>query len=229
MSDLKPHQRGLVLAIFVTVAVVFLPYVRLLMLPLEYLDTHFHELGHAVMGKLAGDDVGNIYVYWAGNGETQIGSSHPILVGSAGYLGAMLIGALTILWARSERGAVTVLRFLALLLLLSMVFFVRGDTVGIVTGIAWVIGLWGLSFLRSGSVLFAAQFVGIQQCLHALQAVFYVVRLGTTTHSDATIVESATGIPATLWALLWAGLSLTVGYTCLRTAWRTVDTPLPLA
>ena len=190
------------------------------MLPLEYLDTHFHELGHATMGKLLGDDVGAITVHWEGNGETEIRSSHELFVGSAGYLGAIFIGALTIVLSRSGKGARLVLKALAIVLLLSMVFFVRGDGVGVATGIGWIFGLWGLSLLPQESALFAAQFIGLQQCLHALQAVFYVVTLGDRVHSDATIVANATGIPPTFWALAWATASIIVGGISLAYAWQ---------
>jgi hypothetical protein len=53
--------------------------------------------------------------------------------------------------------------------------------------------------------VFAAQFVGLQQCLYSLTSLLQVWQISGFTygHSDAKILQQATGVPAIAWASLW--------------------------
>ena len=220
MKKLKPHQRTLLFAITLSVVLWFLPYVRLVLLPLFYLDTHLHELCHAIAGFATGAPVGRIImVYAAGNGDTALPLDHPIIVGSAGYLGAILIGGLVVAFSKTELASRLILRSLSIVLLLSLTFLVKGDMIGIASGGFWVLAHWGLSTLKGGNVIAASQFVGIQQCVNALQAVWYIVQAGSSIQSDAKIVGDATSTTALMWALVWALISFIVGLFSLKIAW----------
>lgn len=48
MPSPQPHQRSLILALIVSIVIGFVPILKVLMFPIDYLDTHFHELGHAL-------------------------------------------------------------------------------------------------------------------------------------------------------------------------------------
>lgn len=225
MRKLQPHQRTMLFALLACIVIGFLPIVRVLIIPIDYLDTHFHELGHALAAVGSGGSVEHIVVRWDGSGETPVSSDQRVLVGSAGYLFAMIVGGLTILFAKNARGAQLTLRTLAIVLAISTVVWVRPqgvemiNTAGIPTGIFWVVALWILGSLKADKVVFAAQFLGIQQCLQALRSVAYLVSVGSSVPSDATIVSNATGLPPIFWSVAWAGASLVVGALCLKLAW----------
>ncbi len=219
MKKLQPHQRTLIYAIVVSIVIAFVPYVSVLLLPVFYLNTHLHELSHALAGYLTGSQVENIHVYAAGNGETFLTTQHPLIVGSAGYIGAIILGGLMIVLSRTETGARSTLRVLSVVLLCSLVVLVRGDMIGELSGALWVIALWGLSLLRGTNVMLVSQFIGLQQCLNALYSVFYLLGRGRDVQSDATIVSNATGLPPMLWSMSWSLLSVLVGVVCLRAAW----------
>lgn len=221
-SNLKPHQIAILIAGVVTVVGFLTPVLHNLFLPLYYLNVHLHEFSHALMTILTGGMVDSIQINGQAGGVTlSAGGSH-WLIGPAGYLGASIIGATIIWFSRSEKSARNVLRALAVLLALGMILWVRGDAWGIFSGVVWVLALFGASmFLKGIPLLFAAQFVGMQQCLNSLTSLYDLVWIsaGSERHSDARIMESYSHIPAIFWAVGWSVVSLSLVVICLRRAW----------
>lgn len=220
----KPHQIALLGAGLVSAGAWAVPLLRTLFLPLLYLNTHLHELCHALAAHLTGGSAMAIYVYANGSGLTPVLGGVLLVVASAGYVGASVVGAGMILGGRTPGGAKTVLRALAVALALSTVLFVRGDTVGLFAGILWVGGLWLMStYLKDRALLFAAQFLGLQQCLNSLQSLYDLLRIsaGGSGHSDAGLMASRSGIPAIVWAVAWCALSLMAIGLAVRRTWAT--------
>ncbi len=218
----KPHQIALLFAGLASAAAWAVPLLRSLMLPLLYLNTHLHELCHALAAELTGGEVQKIVVHADGSGMTPVSGGGLLLLASSGYVGASMIGAAMIFYGRTPSGAKLVLRLLALTLGFSMIVFVRGDAIGVASGLVWVAGLWGLStYLKDRALLFAAQFLGLQQCLNSLQSVYVLMRLSAlgTEHSDAAIMARASHIPAMVWAVSWCILSVAAIGLSVRAAW----------
>jgi hypothetical protein len=208
------------IAALVSLLMWVVPVSGFVLLPLQYLNTHLHEFSHAFMAILTGGEVDNIHVYAAGNGVT-LASGSPFLVSSAGYVGAVILGALAIWFGRTEKGAWVILRVLAILLVFSFIFWVRGDFVGIISGIFWIAVLLGLPAILKGSQLvFAAQFIGMQQCLAAVQALYVLLNISAYGgQSDAQNMANFTGVPAMFWALLWGAIGIVTFYVTLRASW----------
>jgi hypothetical protein len=220
------HQSALLLAGAISLILWVAPVLGFLLLPLQYLNTHLHELCHAISAVATGGEVAEIKVFAAGNGVTLCSGS-PWIVPAAGYLGAVVIGALVILFGRSERGARACLRVIAAGLAFSLVCWVRGDLVGVVSCVGWIVVLFLLSTaLKERDVIFAAQFVGVQQCLMAVQSLYVLFRISAFQgqQSDAENMARYTGIPALFWAVLWGGIGLTALWLTLRLVWAR---PLP--
>ena len=193
------------------------------MLPLIYLNTHVHEFAHALAALASGGSVGSIEVFANGSGVTHVGGGNPLLVGSAGYMGAALLGAAIVYYARNAKNAQNSLRLVAITLAVAMLLFVRGDIVGILTGLFWI-GACAIASakLQGNQAIFAAQFVGVAQCLNSLQSVYTVFKISqsSSTHSDARILEQATLLPAPFWAGAWVLASLgLLGFAMVR-SWK---------
>jgi hypothetical protein len=221
-TKLEGHQVTLLVAALISLVLWVVPYFGFALLPLVYLNTHLHEFSHALVAALSGGDVGTIHVFANGSGVTMASGS-PILVNAAGYLGATIIGGLMILGSRTERGAAITLRTIAVVLLFSLVFWVRGDLVGVVSGFAWMILLFALPSMTKGrNLVFVAQLLGMQQCLASVQALYVLFRISAygEPRSDAGNMAQYTGIPAIFWAMLWGAIGLGVLYATLRSAWK---------
>lgn len=199
------------------------PVVGWALLPVTYLNTHIHELCHALSAVATGGQVARIEVFANGGGVTPVSGGWMPVVAMAGYVGSTIVGAIVTVLGRSDRGARLVLRFLSMALLVSLALWVRSDWLGIVAGAFWVAGLWGLTMLSGPNLLFAAQFIGVQLILASFQSLLvllHVSQLGIG-HSDAVLMSQAAGLPPIVWASVWAGLSACTAYVALKWAWQT--------
>ncbi len=199
-----------------------MPHLRPVVLPLVYLNTHIHELCHALTAVLTGGEAQRILVFADGSGLAPVRGGSILLVASAGYTGAAIIGGLLIAGARTPETARRMLWLTFGFLLFSMVFFVRGDLIGIMSGLFWLAALAAAAWwLRGVQLTFAAQFLGLQQCLTSLQAFLALFTLTATTEvqSDARILEGLSGVPAIAWASGWLVVSILCVGTSLKRAW----------
>lgn len=205
-----------------SVAAWVVPVLSLAALPLQYLNTHVHELFHALAGLATGGQVGRIAVHANGSGATEVFGGNMLAVASAGYVGSVLLGSVILASARTERGARIALGWLGAAVAFSMLVWVRADAVGLVSGAAWaVLLLWGWRKLSGDALLFAAAFLGVQQSLQAIQSLLVLLNLSAypQIQSDAAILGQASGTPPLLWALLWSGLGVTLTALGARRAW----------
>lgn len=199
------------------------PELRILILPLVYYNTHVHELCHALAAVATGGGVQHILVFANGSGVAQITGGWTPAVASAGYVGSTMVGGLVLAWARNETGARRALGAAAVFLGISLVLFVRGDGVGLLSAFGWLVALiLAAARTRGATTIFLAQFIGLQLCLTSLQAFVSLFNVAASIdgHSDAKILEQATGLPDLLWAALWLAMSLVVVWASLRAAWQ---------
>jgi hypothetical protein len=228
--SVRPHQQALLLATLLAVVVWAVPMFTWVMLPLQYLNAHLHETSHALMALLTGGEVQKIQVFADGSGITPVLGGGTFLIASAGYVGAALIGASMVYFGRSERGARFVLRAVAGTLALAMAIWVRGDLIGVLSGVGWIgVLLLSAASLRGLPLLIGVQFFGIQQCLTSIQAVYTVLRISALSegHSDAQILASITGVPAIVWAFTWCAVSGILVLATVRAAWSHHPEPGP--
>ncbi len=230
-TALMPHQTAILCALLVACVGYLVPPIHALFLPLQYLDTHLHEMCHALVAIATGGQPQQIEVFSNGSGVTPIAGGNVFLEASAGYLGATLIGSAMIFFGRTPERARAALFTISGFLALSMVLWVRGDLVGIGAGWFWTVALFCAGwFLRGMPALFVCQLVGIEQCFNAIGAVYELLKISvyTEAHSDAAIVASFTYIPAAVWASLWCLFSLLMVGLTVRKAWvQKVRAPQP--
>jgi len=196
---------------------------RPLELPLIYLNTHIHELCHAVLSVLTGGQVDYILVLANGSGSTPVRGGSTILIASGGYVGTALVGGILLAFSRTPKQATSMLWLTFGFIVSSLVLFVRGDLIGVVSGILWAMALALMASKLSGpKSVFAAQFLGMQMALTSLQAFLVLLKVTsvTETHSDAMILQGVTGIPAMAWALGWTVFGILSIGLALVSAWR---------
>jgi hypothetical protein len=220
---LSGQQSALLGATAVSVVAWFAPVLDLALRPIQYLNTHVHEFCHAVAAVATGGSAQEILVHADGSGQTPVAGGAIIVIASAGYVGAAILGALLIAYGTDEKRAKTLLLSLAGLMALSMLVWVRGDVAGILWGGFWTLVLTGLGFLLQGkAAVFAVQFVGVQQCLNALLSIVTLLQISLVTQgpSDAMLMEKYSGVPAIAWAGIWSLMGVCAIVLALREAWR---------
>lgn len=203
----------------------FVPILQWPMLPLQYLYTHLHELGHAFMALATGGSDIMIFVHADGSGVTTSRGGSQLLVSPAGYIGATAMGAVLLAMSRTVTGAQRGFQGLFALMFLGMLMWIRIGTdglVGFLTGLAFTIALGFLAFRKpAGYTQWIAQFLGVFLSLSSIRAVLITLHIGGVAmgEDDAMILQRTTGIPAVLSAILWTAASLALAWWGLQRAW----------
>jgi hypothetical protein len=203
-------SKAFFLSVALSIVLPFIPFLKWGLLPFDLLNTHLHELFHALATIVSGGQVERIEVYSTGAGVTLSRGGFVPLILMSGYLGASLFGASMVMACRSERASMIWLRILGGMVLGSNILWVRGDIVGFALGVAWPIVIFFCSSrLKGESLLFAAQFLAVQQCLNSVKSLRDLVLLsGSEITTDAQMLANETHIPSIVWASIWMIVSL---------------------
>jgi len=102
---LRADQSSLLGATALALALQWVPILRPLSLPFIYLNTHLHELMHAIATVLTGGMAGRIEVYADGSGVTLSAGGFMPIIASAGYMGSMLAGTGLLMASRTPESA----------------------------------------------------------------------------------------------------------------------------
>ncbi len=224
-SDINPGTRKatsvpgrlLFLASFVTLLLNFLPgqYSAIVLYPVRLFVTLIHESGHALAAVLTGGQVLYLKVFTNGEGVTWARTS-PLVAWvyiSGGYVGTAAFGTL-LLVANRLAGWKTTLRLISLYLLTVTLLWAHNPfdnlftlcTGAILAAIIFAASL-NLSAQWAG---FVVSFLAVQCCLNALTDIRILLYLTTqtSTENDAVFMSQQYPLPPTMWALLWAILSI---------------------
>ena len=231
-TDARPQARSLLIAALLTIALWFIPYAGVVTYPFRLFVTFIHEGGHALAALLTGNAVRSLTVAPNASGLTETymtnaGLTVQAIISSAGYVGAMLFGALLLVLVRRTVAARLVLAGTALFIgLLTLVFgFIVPLThfaispFTIVAGTLLTAGLLvGARYLSPKAANFLVGFLAVQCVLNALFDLKDVLFLSVASdaQTDALNMARATGVPAFLWSLIWIGLAFIILSAALR-------------
>jgi hypothetical protein len=206
--------------IVVSIILPWIPILRWALIPFDYLNTHIHELFHAVACVATGGQVSTIKVFNDAQGVTTTYGGWGSLITSAGYVGASLFGSVLIQISTRAAPARTALRLTAFALLIGSIVWVRGDAIGWFFGFFWALLLILVTEKKDQQwITYVAQFVGVQQCVNgfkSLRDLFILTSAGSEQH-DAAFMQAETGIPAIVWAIVWTGIGAFGVYRAFRT------------
>ena len=228
----RPQARMLLFAALLTIALWFIPFIGIVTYPFRLFVTFIHEGGHAMAALLTGNAVRSLSVAPNASGLTETYMTNGSLVvqaivSSAGYVGAMLFGALLLVLVRRTVAARLVLAGTAVFIgLLTLVygfivplthFSVSPFTV--VTGALLTVGLLAAArYFSPRAANFLVGFLAVQCVLNALFDLKDVLFLSVVTdaQTDALNMARATGVPAFMWSLIWIGLAFIILSAALR-------------
>jgi uncharacterized membrane protein len=235
--DARPQVGTLLIAALLSIALWFIPYASFLAYPFRIFVTFIHEGAHALAALLTGNSVRSLSVAMDTSGLTETyvaqGSrASQMFISSAGYLGAMLFGALLLVLIRRAVAARVVLISSAVYILaLTLIYglfvpltYFSFSPFTIVSGILISAGLLASArYLSARAASFLVSFLAVQCVLNAifdLKNVLFISVASADSLTDAKNMAGLFGIwPLTssiFWAIIWIGLSVLILSTALR-------------
>lgn len=201
-----------------TLALYLVPQLEVIARPLALLSTIVHELGHGLTALMLGGDLHRLAIWSDGSGQAEYSGAFGRLGFAATAAGGLLgppIGALAMFLAsRSERASRYALFAFLLLLVVSLVLWVRN-----LFGLAFVAslcGLLGLLLWKGGRLAqLVTAFLAMQLTLSVFSRSDYLFTssaqtAGGTPPSDVAQIADALFLPFWFWGALIAGLSLAI-------------------
>ena len=198
-----------------------LPYGHQLLYPLTLLATYAHELGHGLTALLLGFEFDQLVLHADGSGQAmwhgQPGRVATAAIAAGGLLGPTVAGISLLLLSRTPRFARALLATLALLMALSMAWWVR-NAFGQFFVLAWAASL-GLAarFLSGRSAAFLLHLIATTLCLAWFSDLDYLfsaeaVVIGARYPSDSAVIAQALWLPYWFWggAVALFSLAMTV-------------------
>lgn len=227
-----PRDRArlvLLVSLVATVVVYAIGPLRTLAYPLLLLSTLAHELGHGLAAMISGGRFHQLTMYYDGSGVAQWSGAPSRLrlafVAAGGLVGPAFAASLGFLFGRRARTARLALGVSAILLAITLLFFVRG-----VAGMLFVAVLAVLLGLvaRSASDEIAQLvlvFFAVQLALSVFSRGDYLFTPTAMTGqgampSDVGQMASALFLPYWFWGFLCGAVSVVVLILGLRAYWR---------
>jgi hypothetical protein len=174
--------------------------------PLRLLGVTAHELAHAAMAILTGGEVVELVVSWDESGHALTRGGVAWLVLNAGYLGALGLGrGLVALGEVVPRAALAAVA----LGLLAAAWWSPWSLAKAVLAVAAGASAWGVARVGRPVAGTIAQALGLFVACHAVGDAVSDFGRG-----DAALLAARSGVPASVWSLIW----VTVG-VCVLAGW----------
>lgn len=190
------------------------------------INTLIHEIGHALMALVTSGEVLKVQVFFDTSGLTTTKSNSGIkrfLVSIAGYpfASAMAFVGFMLLGYGYEKWIVL---GLSVLFLLTLIFWIRDNTYGIVWVVIFVaINAFIVFYLKNETVInVAAWFYCVMMLLESVVSTLDLFRIAIRTPQsagDATNLKKLTHIPAIIWTLFFVAFAGFMAYRSLLEVW----------
>ena len=235
--DARPQAMTLLVATAISLLLWYIPFAGILYYPFRIFVTFIHEGGHALASVLVGRSVDYMWVATNAEGLTvstgNSGALSTMFVSSAGYLGAMVFGALLLVLIRKAVAARIVLLVSGVYIFALTVIFglikplwsfdgLSGIPFTVVAGLVLAAGLVLVAkFASSRVATFFVSFLAVQCVLNALFDLKDLLSLSSPfasriVHTDAANMASATGVPAIFWAGFWIVVAIGILWFVMR-------------
>ena len=186
-------------------------------IPIMFLSTWAHELGHGLGAVFTGGKFIELTIFpnFSGIAQTATGNNFPrAMVILLGLLGPSLLGVLMIILTRALNLHRAALIILAVLMALSQIWAADSFTRMALGGGTLILGLIAWK-IPSQAVLYVSHIIAIALCLNALTGFgyFFIGNAevsGSLYRSDTGVMSDILGGPHWLWGGLIAGLSVVI-------------------
>ena len=200
---------------FLLLAAIIIRQIPIVSIPLNWLESYFHEISHGIAALITGGDIIRIQLFANGAGLCTTRGGLSFLVSFFGYAGATFWGWLLFNLANShQRTAQIVSGLMIVLLLASLVFWARDLLTIIIISSLAVMFVFLIKMRRLYALQLLLKFFGLSILLNSLFSPTYL--FDGRDLGDGAALASMTMVPELVWVLLWCVLAIVVLYSLIK-------------
>jgi hypothetical protein len=221
-------EKAFWVAVILSLVLPRVPYGRNLLYPFALLATWAHELGHGLTALLAGGSFRRLEIHRNLDGlafSSGVGPFGRAAVAAGGLLAPAGAGGAIIVLGARESSAPWILAVLAVVVLVSVVLFVRNLYGWIALALIGSALIGTAVYAPEAVRIFVAQLIGIQFCFASWGSLDYMFTKsfrrtdGTLTDSDTQTIANALPLPYWFWGGVIATLSGAIVAASFYVAW----------
>ncbi len=195
----------------VTVIIWQIPGGNFILYPFTILGTWFHEMGHGLAAIFLGGNFIKLELFPDGSGVATysgnlfLGDLGKAFVAASGPLGPTFFGVILILSTRKQELAKFVLIILSILLIISLILWIRPVfSFGFIIIILFSILFFLVAFSKSSKLQIAfISFLGVQSIISVYSSLDYLFSpYGDLLRSDTYVMQEILLLPYWFWAIL---------------------------
>jgi len=200
---------------FLLVAAVIIRQIPIVSIPLNWLETYFHEISHGISALVTGGQIINIQLFATGAGLCTTQGGIGFFITFFGYAGATVWGWLIFKLANShQRTAQIFSGVMIVLLLTSIVLWARDLLTMIIIGSLAVMFVFTVKMRKLYYLQLLLKFFGLSILLNSLFSPTYL--FDGRDLGDGAALASMTMVPELVWVLLWCVLAIVALYSLIK-------------
>lgn len=192
---------------FLLVAAIIIRQIPFASIPLNWLETYFHEISHGLAAVLTGGSIVNIQLFPNGSGLCTSQGGLTFLISFMGYAGATLWGWFIFKLANSHQRMAQIFSALMIALLIASIILWARDllTIIILSALA-ILFLFTIKMTRLYYVQLTLKFFGLSILLNSLMSPTYL--FDGRSKGDGAALSAMTMVPEFVWVLTWCAIAL---------------------
>jgi hypothetical protein len=184
-------------------------------IPLNWLESYFHEVSHGIAALFTGGEIIRIQLFANGAGLCTTRGGLSFFISFFGYAGATVWGWLIFKLADSHQRVGQVFSGLMIALLLaSIVFWARDLLTMIILASLAIMFVLTIKMQRLYYLQLLLKFFGLSILLNSLFSPTYL--FDGRDLGDGSALSSMTMVPEVVWVLIWCALAIVALYSLIR-------------
>lgn len=200
---------------FLLLAALIIRQIPVVSLPLNWLESYFHEMSHGIAALVTGGQIISIQLFANGAGLCTTQGGISVIISFFGYAGATLWGWLIVNIAKSHQRTAQIFSAVMLcFLLLSILFWVRDLLTIIIVSSLAIMFFVTIKLQRLQYLQMLVKFFGLSILLNSLLSPTYL--FDGRSLGDGAALATMTFIPEFIWVIIWCGLAIMALYQLMR-------------
>ncbi|WP_246047069.1 M50 family metallopeptidase [Colwellia ponticola] len=200
---------------FLLIASIIIRQIPIASIPLNWLESYFHEISHGIAALITGGEIMRIQLFASGAGLCTTRGGLNFVISFFGYAGATLWGWLLFTLANSHQRTAQVFSGVMIVLLLASIVFWARDllTIIIIACLAFMFVLT-IKVRRLYYLQLLLKFFGVSILLNSLFSPTYL--FDGRDVGDGAALASMTMLPELAWVLLWCVIAIAALYSLMK-------------